>query len=76
MTRSGDRSTSSSLRNSSEYDNNRNKRNPTATAPQAVANSNTPISSRSSSSFLELENKISKEVPQNRPNEICEFMKL
>jgi hypothetical protein len=30
----------------------------------------------SSSSFLELENKISKEVPQNRPNEIYEFMKL
>ena len=79
MTRSGDRSTSSSsssLRNSSEYDNNRNKRNPTATAPQAVANSNTPISSRSSSSFLELENKISNEVPQNRRDEIYEFMKL
>jgi hypothetical protein len=37
---------------------------------------NNPISLRSSSSFLELENKISKEVPQNRPNEIYEFMKL
>jgi hypothetical protein len=79
MTRSSDRSTSSSssLRNSSEYDNSRRKRSQTAaTAPQAVANSSTPISLRTSSSFLELENKISKEVPQNRPNEIYEFMKL
>jgi hypothetical protein len=80
MTRSSDRSTSSSssLRNSSEYDNSRRKRSQTAaaTAPQAVSNSNIPISLRSSSSFLELENKISKEVPQNRPNEIYEFMKL
>jgi hypothetical protein len=80
MTRSSDRSTSSSssLRNSSEYDNSIRKRSQTAsaTAPQAVANSNTPSSLRSSSSFLELENKISKEVPQNRRDEIYEFMKL
>jgi hypothetical protein len=81
MTRSSDRSTSSSssssLRNSSEYDNSRRKRSQTAaTVPQAVSNPSTPISLRTSSSFLELENKISKEVPQNRPNEIYEFMKL
>jgi hypothetical protein len=83
MTGNGDsnRSTSSSfLRNSSEYDDSsKRKRSQTAaaTAPQSVANSkNTQISLRSSSSFLELENKISKEVPQNRPNEIYEFMKL
>jgi hypothetical protein len=80
MTRSSDKSTSSSsssLRNSSEYDNNIRKRSQTAaTAPQGISNSNTPVSLRSSSSFLELENKISKEVPQNRPNEIYEFMKL
>jgi hypothetical protein len=71
-------SSSSSLRNSSEYDNNRRKRSQTAaTASQGISNSkNTRISLRSSSSFLELENKISKEVPQNRPNEIYEFMKL
>jgi len=80
MTRGSDRSTSSSssLRNSTEYDNSRRKRSQTvATAPQSIANSkNTPISLRSSSSFLELENKISNEVPQNRRDEIYEFMKL
>ena len=84
MTRSSDKSTSSSssssssLRNSSEYDDSRRKRSQTAaTAPQGIANSkNTPISLRSSSSFLELENKILKEVPQNRRDEIYEFMKL
>ena len=81
MSRSSDKSTSSSspsLRNSSEYDNNRRKRSQTAaTATQSVAGSNTPISLRSSSSsFLELENKISNEVPQNRRDEIYEFMKL
>jgi len=84
LTGNGDSNRSSpspSLRNSSEYDDSserkRNQPAATATAPQAVANSkNTQISSRSSSSFLELENKISKEVPQNRPNEIYEFMKL
>ena len=46
------------------------KRSHTATAPQGIANSkNTPISLRSSSSFLELENKILKEIPQNRRDE-------
>lgn len=72
MTCSSDKSTSSSssLRNSSEYNDSR-------AAPQRIANSkNTPISLRSSSSFLELETKISKEVPQNRRDEIYEFMKL
>lgn len=45
-----------------------------------VAGSKTTISlpstSSSSSSFLEVENKISNEVPQKRRNEIYEFMKL
>lgn len=43
-----------------------------------VAGSKTTISlpSTSSSSFLEVENKISNEVPQKRRNEIYEFMKL
>jgi hypothetical protein len=35
-----------------------------------------PSTSSSSSSFLEVENKISNEVPQNRRSEIYEFMKL
>ena len=72
-------SPSPSLRNYDDnYDSSERKRSQTAaTALQAVANSkSTPISLRSSSSFLELENKILKEVPQNRPNEIYEFMKL
>ena len=46
-----------------------------ATTPQSVDGSKTTIS-LASSSFLELENKISKEVPQNRRDEIYEFMKL
>ena len=52
--------------------------NQAATTPQSVDGSKTTISlaSSSSSSFLELENKISKEVPQNRRDEIYEFMKL
>jgi hypothetical protein len=67
---------SSSLRNND--DNSGRKRNQTAT--QAVAGSKTTISlqstSSSSSSLLEAENKISTEIPQNRRDEIYEFMKL
>lgn len=59
------RSSSSSLKNYEE---------------EIVAGSKTTISlpstSSSSSSFLEVENKISNEVPQKRRNEIYEFMKL
>ena len=47
---------------------------------EIVAGSKTTISlpstSSSSASFLEVENKISNEVPQKRRNEIYEFMKL
>jgi hypothetical protein len=73
---------SSSLGNYDDNDDNseRKRNQPAATppSPQSVDGSKTTISlaSSSSSSFLELENKISKEVPQNRPNEIYEFMKL
>jgi len=72
---------SSSLGNYDDNDDNserkRNQPATTTTTPQSVDGSKTTISlASSSSSFLELENKISKEVPQNRPNEIYEFMKL
>jgi hypothetical protein len=71
---------SSSLGNYDDNDDNseRKRNQPAATTPpQSVDGSKTTISlASSSSSFLELENKISKEVPQNRPNEIYEFMKL
>ena len=71
---------SSSLGNYDDNDDNserkRNQPAATTTPPQSVDGSKTTISLASSSSFLELENKISKEVPQNRPNEIYEFMKL
>lgn len=65
MTGNGNSSRSSSLKNYEE---------------EIVAGSKTTISlpstSSSSSSFLEVENKISNEVPQKRRNEIYEFMKL
>jgi hypothetical protein len=65
MTGNGNSSRSSSLKNYEE---------------EIVAGSKTTISlpstSSSSSSFLEVVNKISNEVPQNRRNEIYEFIKL
>ena len=83
MTGNGDSNrSSSSLGNYDDNDDNseRKRNQPAATPPpppQSVDGSKTTISlASSSSSFLELENKISKEVPQNRPNEIYEFMKL
>ena len=81
MTGNGDSNrSSSSLGNYDDNDDNseRKRNQPAATTPQSVDGSKTTISlaSSSSSSFLELENKISKEVPQNRRDEIYEFMKL
>ena len=80
MTGNGDSNRSSPSPSLGNYDDNddssERKRNQPATAPQSVAGSKTPISLRSSSSFLELESKISNEVPQNRRDEIYEFMKL
>ena len=83
MTGNGDSNrSSSSLGNYDDNDDNserkRNQPAATTTTPQSVDGSKTTISlaSSSSSSFLELENKISKEVPQNRRDEIYEFMKL
>jgi len=72
---------SSSLGNYDDNDDNserkRNQPATTTTTPQSVDGSKTTISlASSSSSFLELENKISNEVPQNRRDEIYEFMKL
>jgi hypothetical protein len=82
MTGNGDSNRSSSSHSLGNYDDNddnseRKRNQPAATTPpQSVDGSKSTISLRTSSSFLELENKISKEVPQNRPNEIYESRSL
>ena len=81
MTGNGDSNrSSSSLGNYDDNDDNSERKRiqpaATTTTPQSVDGSKTTISlaSSSSSSFLELENKISKEVPRNRRDEIYEFI--